>query len=75
MAIFSKTVTLIFDLDIIMMLTLVIIEERVLPHEYVKYDSSITYYSKGKANVKVFADKQTDRRAKNYMPRSIDVGA
>ena len=57
------------------MLTLVIIEERVLPHEYVKYDSSITYYSKGKANVKVFADKQTDRRAKNYMPRSIDAWA
>ena len=34
-----------------------------------KYESCITCYSKAIANVKVFADKQTDRRMdKNYMP-------
>ena len=36
-----------------------------------KYESSITYHSIGMANVKVFADKQTDRQtnrwAKNYI--------
>ena len=39
---------------------------------YVKYESSITYHSKAMANIKVFADKEMDRRtntqAKNYMP-------
>jgi hypothetical protein len=38
-----------------------------------KYESHITYnYSKDMANVKVFADRQTDEQtdgqAKNYMP-------
>jgi hypothetical protein len=36
-----------------------------------KYESPITYHSKDKVNVKVFADRQTDRQtdgqAKNYM--------
>jgi hypothetical protein len=32
-----------------------------------KYESSITYHSKDMANVKVFADRQTDEQAKNYM--------
>ena len=47
-----------------------------------KYDSSITYYSKAMANVIVFADKQKgqkDRRsngwAKIYVPMIIDAGA
>ena len=30
---------------------------------YVKYESSITYHSKAMANVKVFADKQAEKRA------------
>jgi hypothetical protein len=34
-----------------------------------KYESPITYYSKDMANVKVFADRQTDGQAKNYMPQ------
>jgi hypothetical protein len=41
-----------------------------------KYESLITYHSKDMANVKVFADRQTDKQinrqtdgqAKNYMP-------
>jgi hypothetical protein len=33
-----------------------------------KYENPTTYHSKDKANVKVFADKQTDGQAKNYMP-------
>jgi hypothetical protein len=35
-----------------------------------KYESPITYHSKDMANVKVFADKQTDRRTgqKLYVP-------
>jgi hypothetical protein len=40
-----------------------------------KYESLITYmyHSKDMANVKVFADKQTDGQAKNYIPRSFDT--
>jgi hypothetical protein len=38
-----------------------------------KYESPITYHSKHMANVKVFADIQTDKQndgqAKNYMPQ------
>jgi hypothetical protein len=34
-----------------------------------KYESSITYHLKDRANVNVFADRQTNRQqAKNYMP-------
>jgi hypothetical protein len=33
-----------------------------------KYESPIIYHSKDMVNVKVFADKQTDVQAKNYMP-------
>jgi hypothetical protein len=37
-----------------------------------EYESPITYHSKDMANVKVLADRQTDRQtdgqAKNYMP-------
>ena len=37
-----------------------------------KYESSITYHSKAMANVKVFADKHTDRltngHTKDYVP-------
>jgi hypothetical protein len=29
---------------------------------------SLNYHSKDMANVKVFADRQTDGQAKNYMP-------
>jgi hypothetical protein len=32
-----------------------------------KYESPITYHSKDMANVKVFADRQTDGQVKNYM--------
>ena len=38
---------------------------------YVKYESFITYHSKVMANIKVFADKQTDRqidRQKLFVP-------
>jgi hypothetical protein len=47
-----------------------------------KYESPITYHSKDMANVKVFADRQTDRqtegqtdRPKTICPRSFDTGA
>jgi hypothetical protein len=33
-----------------------------------KYESLITCYLKDIANVQVFAESQTDRQAKNYMP-------
>jgi hypothetical protein len=33
-----------------------------------KYEIPITSHSKDMANVKVFADRQTDGQAKNYMP-------
>jgi hypothetical protein len=33
-----------------------------------KYESPITYHSKDMANVRVFADRQSNRQAKNYMP-------
>jgi hypothetical protein len=39
-----------------------------------KYESSITYHSKDMANVKVFADRQTDRQTKNYMPPIFRYG-
>jgi hypothetical protein len=43
-----------------------------------KYESPITYHSKDMANVKVFADRQTerqtDRQAKNYMPPIFRYG-
>jgi hypothetical protein len=32
-----------------------------------RYESPITYHSKNMANVTVFADRQTDGQAKNYM--------
>jgi hypothetical protein len=35
---------------------------------HMKYESSITCHSKDMANVVVFADRQTDGHAKNYMP-------
>ena len=38
---------------------------------HVKYERSITYHSNAMANVKVFADKQTDR-PKTVCARSID---
>jgi hypothetical protein len=41
---------------------------------HVKYESPITYHLKDIANVKVFADKQTDR-PKTICPRSFDTGA
>ena len=45
---------------------------------YVKYESSITNHSKAMANVKVFADKQTDRQtngqAINHMPPICQCG-
>jgi hypothetical protein len=44
----------------------------------VKYESPITYHSKDMTNVKVFADKQTDKQtdgqAKNYMPPIFRYG-
>jgi hypothetical protein len=39
-----------------------------------KYESLITYHSKGMANVKVFEDRQTDGQAKNYMPPNFRYG-
>jgi hypothetical protein len=38
-----------------------------------KYQSSITYHSKDMANVKVFADRQTNR-PKTICPQSFDTG-
>jgi hypothetical protein len=43
-----------------------------------KYESPITYHSKDMANVKVFADRQTNKqmdRPKTICPRSFDKGA
>jgi hypothetical protein len=47
-----------------------------------KYESPITCHSKDMANVKVFADRETDRRMdeqtdrpKTICPRSFDMGA
>jgi hypothetical protein len=43
-----------------------------------KYESLITCHSKDMANVKVFADRQTDKQtdgqAKNYMPPIFRYG-
>ena len=48
-----------------MTLTL-ILKKGLYPKDiYVKYESSITYHSKAVANVKVFADKQTDSKQMN----------
>jgi hypothetical protein len=33
-----------------------------------KYEIPITYHSKDMANVKIFADRQTDGQAKNICP-------
>jgi hypothetical protein len=38
-----------------------------------KYESIITCHSKDMTNVKVFADKQTDGQAKNYMPPDLSI--
>jgi hypothetical protein len=43
-----------------------------------KYESPITYHSKDMTNVKVFADRQTNRetdRPKTIRPQSFDTGA
>jgi hypothetical protein len=45
----------------------------VIRNTHMKYESPVTYHSKDMANVKVFADKQTDGQAKNYSPRSFDT--
>ena len=45
---------------------------------HVKYEGLKSYQEKDMANVKVFADKESNRRAKNYKPPappSIDAGA
>jgi hypothetical protein len=39
-----------------------------------KYESHITCHSKDMANVKVFADRQTDELARNYMPPIFQYG-
>jgi hypothetical protein len=39
-----------------------------------EYESPITYHSKDMANVKVFADRQTDGQAKNYMSTIFRYG-
>jgi hypothetical protein len=46
----------------------------VIRNTYIKYESPINYHSKDMANVKVFADRQTDEQAKNYMPPIIRYG-
>jgi hypothetical protein len=40
-----------------------------------KYENPIIYHSKDMANVKVFADRQTDWHAKNYIPPIFRHGA
>ena len=52
-----------------MTLTLVI-KKGFIRNIYVKYKTCITYNSKDVANVRVFADKQTDKRTgqKQYIP-------
>ena len=81
-AIFSKTVTLIFNLDLE---TLTMVRKKgFYPKEYtcicVKYENFITYHSKAMANVTVLADKQTDRQMhqrtgqKTVCPRYINAG-
>jgi hypothetical protein len=37
-------------------------------HKEHTYEIPITYHSEDMANVKVFADRQTNGQAKNYMP-------
>ena len=70
-AIFSKTVTLIFDLDW-WPWTWYQQKGLVTSYTHVKYEGSKTYQSEDMANVKDFANKQrdawTNRRDKNYMP-------
>ena len=82
MAIFSKTVTSIFDLDLDRRpLTWYQQEGLVTRYTHVKYAGPNSYQSKDMANVKVFVDKQnykrTDRQTdglKTICPRSIDAG-
>ena len=57
-AIFSKTVTLIFDIDLTLTLVL---KKGFYPNIYVKYEISINCLLKAMVNVKVIEDKQTDR--------------
>ena len=59
--IFSKTVTLIFELDLKKVTLTLVLKRMFYPKEYVKHESSITYLSKAMANVKVSVDKPTDR--------------
>ena len=61
MAIFSKTVILIFDLD---WWPWIWYPQKglVTRYKYVKYESSITYCSKAMVNVQDFADKQTGQK-------------
>jgi hypothetical protein len=40
-----------------------------------KYENPITYHSKDMINVKVFADRQTNGKAKATCPQSFDTGA
>ena len=73
MAIFSKTVTLIFDLHDLELGTKRKILSQGISH--VRYEGPKSYQSKDMANVKVFVDKHTDKRTgpKTICPRSIDA--
>ena len=50
-------------------------EGLVRRYTHLKFKGPNSYQSKDMANVKVYADKQPDIRAKNYMPQSIVAGA
>ena len=70
-ALISKTVTLIFDLDLA---DDSCIKERVLPQGVsMRNKKTITYHSKAMGNVKVVADNKTDR-PKTVCPRSMIRG-
>ena len=69
-AIFSKTVTLIFDLDR-WPLTLYQQKGLVTRYTHVKYEGSNSYQSKDMANVKVFPDNQMDKRMDRQMGQKL----
>ena len=58
-----------------MTLNLVPTEGLVTRYTHVKFEILNSYKSKDIANVKVFVDKETDKRTKTIGPRSVDARA
>ena len=71
-AIFSKTVTLIFDPDHDRWPWLWYLRNGLTPKNiYVKYESCITYHSKAMANVKIFGQTNGQMGIKLYAPNLL----